>query len=301
MPSRGPVQEASAVNGRVALVTGAAGGIGREHALELAAQGASVVVSDIADPGAVVTEIEQRGGRAVGVRGDVSDEADAQAMVDAAIAHFGDLHAVVNNAGNLRGRMLVNHSAEDWDSVVQVHLRGTFLLTRSAARHWRARGKAGAEVTGRIVNTTSPAGLYGGTGYAAYGVAKAGIAALTVIAATELGRYGVTVNALSPFARTRMTAALWDENAHVPTGFDENDPANPAPLVAWLCSAESKVSGRVFTVQGGRIVVNDGWREGPGLDLGRRWTVTDVATELPRLVAESPAPMPLFDMEVRAV
>lgn len=294
--------------GRVALVTGAGRGLGRAHALELAAQGAAVVVNDMTsageDPAAeVVAEITAAGGRALAVNHDVSSEEGAAAMVAAALDAFGDLNAVVNNAGILRDRMLINMSVQDWDDVIRVHLRGTFLVTRAAAQHWRAQSKAGAAVAARVVNTTSAAGLYGNIGQANYGAAKAGIAAFTLIAAEELSRYGVTVNALSPNARTRMTEALFADTMTAKDGqFDVMNPDNASPLVAWLCTEESgPITGRVFTVLGSKIVVNDGWQEGPALDLGHRWSVEEVAAELPALVEKAPAPMPVLGTEASGI
>ncbi|MCD0485433.1 SDR family NAD(P)-dependent oxidoreductase [Streptacidiphilus sp. ASG 303] len=259
-------------SGRVALVTGAGRGIGREHALSLARHGAAVVVNDRggavsgdgADTGAaqqVVDEITALGGRAVADHGDVSDWDQAREMVHRAVEHFGDLHVVVNNAGILRDRMLVNMSPEEWDAVVAVHLRGTFNVTRHAAQYWRDRSKAGRPADARIINTTSPSGLYGNVGQANYGAAKAGIAAFTTIVAEELHRYGVTANAVAPAALTRMTEHLIEVDAATA---ELLAPRWIAPVVTWLASAESRhVTGRVFDVSGQALAVSEGWHRGP--------------------------------------
>jgi NAD(P)-dependent dehydrogenase (short-subunit alcohol dehydrogenase family) len=289
------------LNGRVAIITGAGRGLGRAHALEFAAHGAAVVVNDLAaageDPAAeVAEEICAAGGRAVSVNRDISDEAGVNKLMATAVKEFGDVHAVVNNAGILRDRMLVNMTVDEWDAVMAVHLRGTFLLTREAARRWRAAHKNGQPVSGRIVNTTSPAGLYGNIGQANYSAAKAGIAAFTLTAAEELGRYGITVNALSPNARTRMTATLFaDTMTPVEGEFDAMDPANAAPLLAWLCSEQAgHVTGRTFTVLGGKVFVNEGWHDGVETDLGRRWTVGDVSREMADLLERARPAMPVL-------
>jgi NAD(P)-dependent dehydrogenase (short-subunit alcohol dehydrogenase family) len=268
------------LDGRIVIVTGAGRGLGRAHALEVAGHGACVVVSDVdAETAALVAkEINDAGGTAVARTADVSCEPDVEDLVACALTEFGDLHAVVNNAGILRDKMLVNMTVAEWDSVISVHLRGTFLVTRAAARYWRERSKAGEQVSGRIVNTTSAAGLYGNIGQANYGAAKAGIATFTIIAAEELGRYGVTVNALSPNARTRMTEELFADAMTARHGeFDVMNPANASPLVAWLCSTESgDVTGYSFTVRGSRLWVNEGWHKGPSWDAVSRWTVEKI-------------------------
>lgn len=271
--------------GRVAIVTGGGRGLGRGYALELARQGAVVVVNDFgtgtdgtgrasgpADE--VVDLIHSAGGTALSDYADVSDPRSASTMIDTAIERFGRLDILINNAGIVRDRMLVNMSAEDWDAVIAVHLRGTFAPSQRAAAHWRERSKAGETNDARIVNTTSAAGLYGNLGQANYGAAKAGVAAFTIIAAGELARYGVTVNAVAPGARTRMTEQATPD-AYRPVGagvFDPSDPGNVAPLVAWLASPEAKhVTGRVFNVRGGRISVAEGWRAGPAADKEGCW------------------------------
>jgi len=279
------------VEGRVVIVTGAARGIGRGHALEFARQGAKVVVNDLGaevdgtgSSGAaarVVKEIEELGGEAIVNGEDVSDFDGAARMVQQAVDHFGDLHVLVNNAGILRDRMLVNMSAEEWDAVIRVHLRGTFAPLRHAAAYWRGQAKSGRPVDARVINTTSSSGIYGNPGQGNYGAAKAGIAGLTVIAAQELERYGVTVNAIAPAALTRMTEGL------IPSGANA-DPDDIAPLVVWLASAEARaITGRVFNVRAGVISVAEGWHAGPGTDKGGRWDPAELGSVIPDLVGKA--------------
>jgi NAD(P)-dependent dehydrogenase (short-subunit alcohol dehydrogenase family) len=279
---------------RVALVTGAATGIGREHALQLAREGARVVVNDVASPKAVLEEIHALGGQAIGHVGDVSDWDTAEDLVETAVEEFGDLHAVVNNAGIIRDKMLVTMTAEHWDAVMKVHLRGTFCVTRHAAAYWRAGVKAGTPTAHpRVVNTSSPSGLFGNVGQANYGAAKAGIAAFTIIAADELARLGVGVNAVAPTALTGMTAGLDSYVAKVReesarAGFDVGSPANISPLVVWLASAQSDgISGRVFTVKGGEISVAETWVKGPTVVKPGRWRPDELGDVLPALVARA--------------
>jgi NAD(P)-dependent dehydrogenase (short-subunit alcohol dehydrogenase family) len=293
--------------GRVAIVTGAGRGLGREHALELARQGAQVVVNDLgasadgvgasggpADE--VVALIEERGGRAVANGDDVADFEGAARMVQQAVDTFGALDVLVNNAGFLRDRMLVNTAEDEWDAVVRVHLKGHFAPLRHASAHWRAEAKAGRPRAARVVNTSSGAGLQGSVGQATYSAAKAGIAALTVVAAHELARYGVTVNALAPAARTRMTEAAFAETMAAPeSGFDAMDPANVSPVVAWLASEDSAdVTGRVIEVEGGKICVEEGWRHGPTVDIGRRWKSVEVGSAVRDLLAKAEPPEPVY-------
>ncbi len=294
--------------GRVAIVTGAGRGIGRGHALELARQGAKVVVNDLGTEvdgrgssegpaGAVVDEIRAAGGEAVANGDDVSDWDGAGRLVQTAVRSFGSLDVVVNNAGILRDRMLANMSMEEWDAVIRVHLRGTFATMRRSAEYWRDRTKAGETNDARIINTTSASGLFGNVGQTNYGAAKGGIAALTIIAASELGRYGVTVNAIAPGAYTRMSEqAKPGSRAPVEPGtFDVSDPENIAPLVAWLASAESSdVTGRVFNVRGGQIRVLEGWHAGPSADAGRRWEPAELGSVVTRLVAAATPPADLW-------
>ncbi|HZS41175.1 MAG TPA: SDR family oxidoreductase [Polyangia bacterium] len=295
--------------GRVAIVTGAGRGIGRAHALELARHGARVVVNDLGTaldgngraaeggPAAeVAAEIGALGGEAIINNDDVADWQGARRLVAAAIDRFGRLDVVVNNAGFVRDRMLVSAGEDEWDAVVRVHLKGHFCVTRHAAEHWRARAKAGEPVDARIINTSSGAGLRGSVGQAAYSAAKAGIAALTLVEAAELGRYGVTANAVAPAARTRMTEQVFAEMMKRPeSGFDAMDPANVAPLVVWLASADSRdVTGRVFEVQGGLIALADGWRAGPQINRDSRWPAADVGPAVRKLLAESKPPEKVY-------
>lgn len=283
--------------GRVAVVTGAARGIGRGHALELARQGASVVVNDLGgdvhgEGGSlsaaqqVVDEIRETGGSAVVNGDDIATSDGAAGVIRCALDNFGGLHAVVNNAGIVRDRMIINLTDEDWDTVVGVHLRGTFLVTREAARYWRGRAKAGEDNDGRIVNTSSVSGLFGNAGQGNYGAAKAGIAGFSVIAALELGRYGVTVNVVSPSALTRMITPQGQERMRARDGeFDAFAPENVAPVVAWLASPLSKeITGRVFNVHGGRVSVLEGWHEGPVADKEARWEPAELSSVIPGLV-----------------
>ena len=260
--------------GRVCIVTGAGRGIGREYSLMLAEHGAKVVVNDvggeidgegrsIGPAHDVVDEIVAAGGEAVANGDDISDFEGAGRLVQQAIDTFGDLHVVINNAGILRDRMLVNMTEAEWDAVVKVHLKGTFGPSHHAARYWRDQSKAGVEVHGRIVNTSSPSGIYGNIGQTNYGAAKAGIAAFTVIAAMELERYGVTVNAIAPAALTRMTEGLGMGQA-TDEQKEQMSPRWIAPIVTWLASHESaSVTGRVFDVSGAAVSVSEGWHRGP--------------------------------------
>jgi NAD(P)-dependent dehydrogenase (short-subunit alcohol dehydrogenase family) len=263
--------------GRIAIVTGAGRGIGREHALSLARHGAKVVVNDLGGDmhggGAdlspaqqVAAEIVAEGGEAVANGDSVADWEGAQRLIQTAIDTFGDVHVLVNNAGILRDRVLANMTLEEWDAVVDVHLKGTFATSRWAVAHWREQAKAGAQVSGRIINTTSVSGIYGNPGQTNYGAAKAGIAAFTNIAALEVGRYGVTVNAVAPIALTRMTEGL----GPAPETDEDREARAPhwiAPIVTWLASEESAgVTGRVFEASGQFLAVAEGWQRGPSTD-----------------------------------
>ncbi|GGO86840.1 SDR family oxidoreductase [Wenjunlia tyrosinilytica] len=283
--------------GRVVAITGAGRGIGREHALAFARAGAKVVVNDLGDAACdVVTEIRDTGGQAAASADDIGTWAGAKAVVDAAVEAFGRLDVLVNNAGILRDRMLVSMEEDDWDAVVRVHLKGHFATLRHAAAHWRARAKAGERVDARVVNTGSGAGLLGSVGQGNYAAAKAGITALTQVAAVEMARYGVTVNAIAPAARTRMTEQAMPGTVAAPaTGFDHYHPGNVSPLVVWLASPEAReVTGRVFEVEGGRISVATGWRHGPHADAGRRWAPEELGPVVATLLAEAPVPEPPY-------
>ncbi len=275
--------------GRVVIVTGAGRGIGREHALAFGREGAKVVANDLGvslDGSAggsspadeVVAEIEAMGGEAVANGADVADYAQAGELVKTAIDRFGGLDVVVNNAGFVRDRMFVSSSEAEWDAVIRVHLKGHFCVSSNACAFWRNESKAGNSVDARIVNTSSGAGLQGSIGQSAYSAAKAGIANLTLIQAAELGRYGITANAIAPSARTRMTEEVFSDMMAKPDeGFDAMDPANISPLVVGLGSVDARdVTGQIFEVQGGEISIADGWRSGPKLDKGARWAPDEV-------------------------
>ncbi|MDE0894147.1 MAG: SDR family oxidoreductase, partial [Acidimicrobiales bacterium] len=270
MDEAGAVGSMGSCEGRVVIVTGAGRGLGRAHALAFAAEGAKVVVNDLGvsrdgdGPAGgpaheVVAEIRSMGGEAVANGSDVADWGEAEAMVAQAIDAFGRLDTLVCNAGFLRDRMLANMSEEEWDSVTRVHLKGHFAPARHAIAYWRDLAKAGVEVDGRVVMTSSGAGLMGSIGQGNYAAAKAGIALLVVQAAAEWGRYGVLVNGVAPDARTRMTEGVF-YGAEAPDGWDDKDPANVSPLMVWLGSADCDVTGRVFEATGGSLNVCDGWQ-----------------------------------------
>jgi NAD(P)-dependent dehydrogenase (short-subunit alcohol dehydrogenase family) len=287
--------------GRVVIVTGAGRGIGRAHAMELARHGAKVVVNDIgaeadgrgysSGPAAEVVEaIVRMGGDAIANGDDVADFKGAKRLIDSAIETWGHLDALVNNAGFLRDRMFVSTNEEEWDAVIRVHLRGHYAPAHHAAVYWRDLAKKGKPLDARLINTSSGAGLLGSVGQGTYSAAKAGIAALTLVQAAELGRYGVTANAIAPAARTRMTEAVFATTMKKPEGnaFDAMSPDNVAPLVAWLASTDSKgVSGQVFEIAGGRVSIAEGWREGPAFDRGARWDATEIGGTVRELLAKA--------------
>lgn len=295
------------VHDRVAVVTGAGRGIGRAHALALAAEGAAVVVNDVgvALDGAgnstgpaeqVVAEIEAAGGQAVANTDDVADWQGAQNLVSAALESWGRLDVLVNNAGFLRDRMLVNLDEQEWDAVIRVHLKGHFAPMRHAAAHWRAESKAGRQPHARIINTSSGAGLLGSLGQGNYSAAKAGIAGLTTVAAAEFARYGITVNAIAPAARTRMTEQAFAEDMAAPDGgFDAMAPENISPLVVWLAGPESAdITGRVFEVEGGKVTLAEGWNHGPAREKDTRWEPAELGPVVRTLLAEGAQPEPVY-------
>jgi len=275
---------------RVVIVTGAGQGIGRAHALAFAAEGAAVVVNDMGESAdETAAEIRAQGGTAVVSKGDVSDWQYGEQLVKTAVTELGGLHALVNNAGLVRDRMLVNMSEDEWDLVVKVDLKGHFVPLRHAAAYWRAQSKEGTPVAARVVNTSSGAGLMGSVGQGNYSAAKAGVVALTQVAAAEMGRFGVLLNAIAPAARTPMTEQVFAETMAKPeSGFDPMDPANVSPLVVWLASEDCDVTGRVFEVEAGVISPADGWQHGPKKDRGERWPVAEVGPAVRRLLAQGP-------------
>lgn len=293
--------------GRTVIITGAGRGIGRAHALAFAAAGAKVVVNDIgtslsgestAETPAeqVVSEIRAAGGEAVANGDDVASWDGSQRLIQQAVDTFGGLDVLVNNAGFVRDRMLVNLGEDEWDAVVRVHLKGHFATMRHAAAYWRAESKAGRPVDARIINTSSGAGLQGSVGQGNYGAAKAGIAGLTLTAAAEFARYGVTVNAIAPSARTRMTETVFaDMMAKPDEGFDAMAPENISPIVVWLGSPESAgVTGRMFEVEGGRIALAEGWRHGVPVDRGNRWDAAELGPVVAELIAKAAEPEPVY-------
>ena len=291
---------AGTCSGRVVVITGAGNGIGRAHARAFAAQGAKVVVNDLGGardgggssvdgPGpaqAVADEIAAAGGEAVANTDDISSWAGAQQLIEAAVDAFGGLDVVVNNAGILRDRMIVTMTEQDWDAVIGVHLKGTFAVLHHAAAYWRQRAKEGHVNDARVINTTSPSGLFGNPGQANYAAAKAGLASLTIIAARELDRYGVTVNAIAPTALTRMTEDI--EMMRAAAASADLSPEAISPLVVWLGSAESReVTGRVFGVWGNAITVLEGWVNGPSVSGDTRWDPAGLSAVIPALVAKA--------------
>jgi NAD(P)-dependent dehydrogenase (short-subunit alcohol dehydrogenase family) len=285
--------------GRIVIVTGAGRGLGRAYALGFARAGARVVVNDLgttlagvgrdaATAQVVVDEIRAAGGEAVANGDDVSEWDSAGRIVATALEHFGGLDVVVNNAGFVRDRMFVSATVEEWDATIKVHLRGHFCVTRHAVDYWRGCAKHGKPVDARIINTSSGAGLNGSVAQSAYAAAKGGIASLTLVQAAELQRYGITANALAPAARTRMTEQAFAEKMKRPDGgFDVQDPDNIAPVVVWLGSTQSRaVTGCVFELEGGKIMIADGWNEGPQIDKQARWAPAEVGAAVSALLAQ---------------
>jgi NAD(P)-dependent dehydrogenase (short-subunit alcohol dehydrogenase family) len=285
--------------GRVVIVTGAGRGLGRAYALAFAREGARVLVNDLgtspsgagrdtATAQAVVDEIRASGGEAVANGDDVSEWDGAGRIIAMALEHFGGLDVLVNNAGFVRDRMFVSATLEEWDATIKVHLRGHFCTARHAVDYWRASAKQGKAVDARIINTSSGAGLNGSIAQSAYSAAKGGIASLTLVQAAELGRYGITANALAPAARTRMTEQAFAEKMKRPqSGFDVADPDNIAPAVVWLGSAESRaVTGCVFELEGGKIMIDEGWNDGPQIDRHARWEPREVGAAVQALLEQ---------------
>ncbi len=286
----------SSCDGRVVVITGAGGGIGRAEALLFASEGARVVVNDVSADGAqaVVEEIRAAGGEAVAHTDDISEWDGAGTLVSTALDTYGGLDTLVNNAGILRDRMFVNMTVEDWDAVVKVHLRGTFAPTKHAVTYWREQSKAGSQRIARIVNTSSPSGIYGNVGQANYGAAKAGIAAFTQILGEELWRYGVLSNAIAPSALTAMTQGLTgyvDRLKEIEERTGWKNPGGPEHIVAlvvYLGSPLATVNGRVFNLRAGHVSVAEGWRPGAAYEKEGGFEVAELAEELPRLLAQAP-------------
>jgi NAD(P)-dependent dehydrogenase (short-subunit alcohol dehydrogenase family) len=285
-------------DGRIVVITGAGNGIGRQHALAFAASGAKVVVNDIGGnrdgsgggvgpAQTVVEEIVKRGGAAVANTDDISTDEGAKTLISTALEAFGDLHVLVNNAGILRDRMLVNLAPDDWDAVIRVHLRGTYAPLHHAAGYWRDKSKRGKDVAASVINTSSASGLFGNVGQSNYGAAKAGIAMLTIIAAQELSRYGVRVNAIAPTAITRMT----EDMANIEELAKQRGHLNPegvSPVVVYLGSPRSEpITGRVFGAYGGRVTVMEGWSNGPYVETVGVWDPEALAEVLPDAVAKA--------------
>lgn len=292
-------------DGRVVIITGAGRGLGREHALAFAAEGAKVVVNDVgaslqgdgndmSPAQEVVDLIRANGGEAITNGDDIADWDGAGRLVQSAIETFGGLDTVVTNAGIVRDRMFVNMSVDEWDAVIRVHLRGTFCPVKHAVDYWRAESKAGRPREGRVVTTSSGAGLHGSIAQTNYSAAKAGIATFTINIAAELSRIGVNANSIAPSARSRMTEEAFAEMMAKPdTGFDAMDPANISPLVVWLGSGDCNVSGRIFECAGGLISLADGWQIGAEFDKGAKWDPAEIGSVVDDLVKAAPAPFPV--------
>jgi NAD(P)-dependent dehydrogenase (short-subunit alcohol dehydrogenase family) len=300
------------LDGKVAIVTGAGRGIGREHALSLAAEGAKIVVNDLGGSSAgegqdaapaqqVADEIKSNGGEATANFDNVADFQGAENLVKQAVGEFGRLDILINNAGIIRDRMLVNMSEAEWDAVIAVHLKGHFSPTRHAAAYWREQSKAGNQINARVINTSSPSGVFGNVGQTNYGAAKAGIAAFTVISALELGRYGVTVNCLAPNARTRLTEQTFGD-IPVPEGeFDPMDPANISPIVVGLCSDEAQsITGQCLFVYGGVVNVLKPWDIGVAITKEGKWEPGEFVQQLTEKLPGGATPEGMMPMMVKA-
>jgi len=282
-------------DGRVIIITGAGGGLGREYALAFGAAGAKVLVNDINAQAAAdaVADIQRAGGKALANTQDITNYEQSESIVRTAIDHFGDLHVVINNAGICRDRMFASMTEQEWDQVISVHLKGHFCISSHAVHYWRDQFKRGHQVDARIINTSSGAGLNGSIGQSNYAAAKGGIASLTLNQAAELRRYGITANGLAPAARTGMSEEAFADMMKKPENgsFDYYDPANVAPLVVWLGSKHSAdCTGRLFEVVGGEISVADGWRSTLSVDKGAKWQVEEVGEAVQVLISrETPA------------
>jgi NAD(P)-dependent dehydrogenase (short-subunit alcohol dehydrogenase family) len=296
------------LDGKVAIITGAGRGIGREHALALAKEGAKIVVNDLggstAGEGAdqtpaqsVADEIKAAGGEATANYSNVADFEQAGQMVRQAIDDFGRLDILINNAGILRDRMLVSMTEPEWDAVIAVHLKGHFAPTQHAASYWREQSKAGNPINGRVINTSSPSGVFGNVGQSNYGAAKAGIAAFTIITAQELGRYGVTVNCLAPNARTRMTENIFGGMDAPAEGYDPLDPANISPVVVALCADEAQgITGQCFFIYGGAVNVLKPWDSGTLIQKDDYWDSKELLGKLQETFPNGIAPTGMMEM-----
>lgn len=284
---------------RTVIVTGAGGGLGRAYAIALGENGANVVVNDInaETAQATVDAIKEGGGKAILNLGNITSYDSAFDIVKSAIDEFGDLHAVVNNAGNNRDRMFTSLSEDDWDAVINVHLKGHFCISSHAAKYWRQQSKEGKTVNARIINTSSGAGLQGSVGQSNYAAAKAGILALTLNQSAELARYGITANAVAPQGRTGMTEDVFADMMKVPEdgSFDKFDPANVAPLICYLVSEQSSdLNGHCFESFGGKLSIADGWKTGPVKDKGQRYDVSEIGEVISGLIEITPKPQKVY-------